>query len=64
MNAAMKMDKIRGKQTECNFSINEGHCAFTLIFQTPGYKNKINYNYKHKNTEVHTKNSSTTCQNC
>jgi hypothetical protein len=24
-----------------------GHCAFTLIFRTPGYKSKINYNYKH-----------------
>jgi hypothetical protein len=24
-----------------------GRCAFTLIFQTPGYKNKINHDYKH-----------------
>jgi hypothetical protein len=50
-NAAMtEMDKIEGEQPNCPFTINErwwGRCAFTLIFRTPGYKNKKEHDHKH-----------------
>jgi hypothetical protein len=53
------MDKIEGEQPNCHFIINEGDAedaAPLLIFRTPGYKNKINHDYKHiiKTLKKHT----------